>query len=98
MMEISNNSRASRLLIVSALLAGLWVFGGIVFLWGGGLDSLSFTDKGHAVTIWLMVAFAFLAGVYLAFAWMSKVHLALRIIVVLLVVLEVFLGISYFNW
>jgi hypothetical protein len=94
----SINSRASRLLIVMSLLTCVWVLGGFAALMAGSMDSLSFTAQGHVLTIWLMVTFLFVAGVYLALAWMSKVRLAPWIIVILLVVLEVFLGISYFNW
>jgi phosphatidylglycerophosphate synthase len=91
-------NRSINFVIIILLLMGLWVIGGIVTVMVGGLDSLSFTAKGHAVTIWLMVAFFLVASVYYTFTRVSKVPVVPWIIVILLVVLEIFLGISYFTW
>jgi hypothetical protein len=91
------NRRANFAIFMTALM-GVWVLGGFVALMFVHWDAIGFTTKGHLITIWMMVAFLIAAGVYFAFARMSRLRVTAWIIVALLVMLEVYLGISYFSW
>jgi CHASE2 domain-containing sensor protein len=93
----SDDRRANFALTMVALLAA-WLLGGFVALLTVHWDSMTLTTRGHLVTIWLMVAFLFVAGTYLAFAWMSRLRVVPLVIMILLIVIEVILVLSYFSW
>ena len=102
-MEQQQQARTSRwhgVLVYTMLgLLAFWVFGGFVALYTLDWPSYSFTQRGHMLTIWLMVAFGLVGSVYLFFALVARLtRVTPMIIVLLVVVLEVILAMSYNNW
>jgi hypothetical protein len=87
--------RLARFLYVSILLLAVWCFVALVTV---NWDYMATATKGHLITIWLMVAFALVAALYLGFAWTSTLKIVPWAIVILLAAIELMLALSYFNW
>jgi hypothetical protein len=94
----SSDHRRGNVAVALTLLMGIWVIGGFVATMTVNWGSLSTEDKGHILTVWLMIAFALVASVYIAFARLSRLRVVPWVIVSLLALIEVILAISYFNW
>jgi hypothetical protein len=90
-------TRIEPIFIVLGLLA-FWIIGGFIALLTVHWDSIPTSRKGHIITVWLMVAFAFVAAFYAWFMNDVSKRAVPVIIVVLLTMIEACLVWLYRSW